>query len=437
MEGIIHKHFKENLFIPGMEIEIDGKRFEIQEIKNEVNIGKFFDKDWDKRIVADILIKVDDNYYIVVEINHTHSTDFIEQKKYYDTVDEIIDVLQLTVDKYLSLEHCESMFYLDSMYHIYTGKYCDATVSELSNDLSNIIKDKRIFYINRNSCPQVTENGNFQIEAMYIYDVEYNPYGWNDDGIRLKKVKLEFDLSNKYITQKRILTNFGKEGIYQFFAEVAYYKKSDSCWFVENFYNPQIVRQEKYRGDIKLLGKRLDEIEITPPSICTVAMAIVKNEEIQEKIREEKLKKEKKLEKEKQKAEALAKEKKDLEKIRVENEKIKLFLKEYAELLCATDISYIESEINKLSLDYEETESVIDFCKDCGEYKIQYYRQFYVFMYARNIKLNNVPLDIAFNYISDIIKLNDFIKKADLDSSFCKQMKRTVSLYKKWLRKSK
>lgn len=25
MEGIIHKHFKENLFIPGMEIEIDGK----------------------------------------------------------------------------------------------------------------------------------------------------------------------------------------------------------------------------------------------------------------------------------------------------------------------------------------------------------------------------------------------------------------------------
>lgn len=435
MEGIIHKHFKENLFIPGMEIEIDGKRFEVQEIKNEVNIGKYFNKNWDKRIIADILMRIDDSYYVVVEINHTHSTNFIEQKKYYDTVDEIVDVLQLTVDKYLSLEHCESMFYLDSMYHNYTNKYCDATVSELSNDLSNIIRNKRTFYINRNSCSQVTKNGNFQIEAMYIDDIDYNRYLYNDDGIKLKKVKLEFDLSNKYITQKRILSNFGKEGIFQFFAEVVYYTKSDSCWFVENFYNPKIVQEEKYRGAIKTLEKKLNEIEITPPSICTVSEAIIRNKEIQEKIRNAKLKEEERLEKERQKVEKLAKENENLEKIRIENKRIELFLKEYTELLCTADIGDIKSKIDELSLDCEEMKSIIDFCKDTGTYKIQYYRQFYVFMYARNIKLNNVPLDLAFNSISDIIKLNDFIKMANLDSSFCKQMKRTISLYKKWLHK--
>lgn len=237
------------------------------------------------------------------------------------------------------------------------------------------------------------------------------------------------------ITQKRILSNFGKEGIFQFFAEVAYYTKSDSCWFVENFYNPKIVQEEKYRGAIKTLEKKLNEIEITPPSICTVSEAIIRNKEIQEKIRNAKLKEEERLEKERQKVEKLAKENENLEKIRIENKRIELFLKEYTELLCTADIGDIKSKIDELSLDCEEMKSIIDFCKDTGTYKIQYYRQFYVFMYARNIKLNNVPLDLAFNSISDIIKLNDFIKMANLDSSFCKQMKRTISLYKKWLHK--
>ena len=104
-ESIFHKHWKENLFKPGMFINIANRitepnNVEILDVINEVSLNKRYNKQWDKEIIVDVLL-VTEKGDIVVEINYKNPKDWNKLTKYYSQL-ELLKVYEVTVDKHIN-----------------------------------------------------------------------------------------------------------------------------------------------------------------------------------------------------------------------------------------------------------------------------------------------------------------------------------------------
>ncbi|MED3792363.1 competence protein CoiA family protein [Niallia alba] len=101
-ESIIHKHWKSNLFVPGMSINISHNHYtneevEILEVLNNVSLSKHYNMEWDREIRSDVILITSEGD-IIVEINYKGKSKFNKLADYYNTLD-VLKVYEVTVPK--------------------------------------------------------------------------------------------------------------------------------------------------------------------------------------------------------------------------------------------------------------------------------------------------------------------------------------------------
>jgi hypothetical protein len=101
-ESVIHKNYKEHLFVAGSTINIANKlcspnKVEILEVLNEISLNKRYNKSWDREIIVDTLL-ITEIGDIVIEINYKNPKDWNLLKPYYDQLD-LVRVYEITVDR--------------------------------------------------------------------------------------------------------------------------------------------------------------------------------------------------------------------------------------------------------------------------------------------------------------------------------------------------
>ena len=239
MESKLHKHFKNNLICKGMKILSCGKLLTIEDFSTEVNLNKYFNTDWNKTIIVDILAKTNKGY-IAIEIYNTSPKVWSDLSYYYNELsDKIINFFEVKVydtanmspewkDKQLLLkENCEIEFI----------------------DKNTFIGD---FYFGSNSKPFKVNNTLYQVKCVHR-ESTYSKY--------TNIITMQFDMSNKYITEKRIFTCFGAiTGLVK--SEFKYIRISDKLYQCVSFYNPRNTGYSKYdQTTISKIRRQLDKMK--------------------------------------------------------------------------------------------------------------------------------------------------------------------------------
>jgi len=100
-ESIVHKHWKNNLFVPGMSINISEgyhhQEVEIIEVINNVSLSKRYNMEWDRDIRVDVIL-ITELGDIIVEINYKSKSKFPKLANYYNTLD-VLKVYEVSVPK--------------------------------------------------------------------------------------------------------------------------------------------------------------------------------------------------------------------------------------------------------------------------------------------------------------------------------------------------
>ncbi len=99
-ESIIHKHYKTNLFIPGMTISTRKGEAEIFNVITEKFLHERYDKaiSWDRKIKPDVILETDLGD-IIIEIWNTNKKNWEELIPYYnDIIDDLCDVFEVKIN---------------------------------------------------------------------------------------------------------------------------------------------------------------------------------------------------------------------------------------------------------------------------------------------------------------------------------------------------
>lgn len=103
-ESIVHKHWKNNLFAPGMFINLSEgnhhNEVEIIEVINNVSLSKRYNMEWDRDIRADVIL-ITEQGEIIVEINYKGKSKFPKLVDYYNTLD-VLEVFEVTVPRVIN-----------------------------------------------------------------------------------------------------------------------------------------------------------------------------------------------------------------------------------------------------------------------------------------------------------------------------------------------
>jgi hypothetical protein len=211
-ESIFHKHWKENLFKAGMFIDIAFKNkpsepVEILDVFNEVSLSKFYNKEWDKEIIVDVLL-ITNKGEIVVEINYKNKKNWGELITYYNELD-LLRVYELTVNKTINTPlkwNCVT-------------EYLNKN-SNYNKELEEFIKDdyhiQFLFDPNGTRIYKFEVYFNFKNELNKINNDNYNLVclSHSNQRYRYKIVNLKFNLKLLGITEDELIKNFtAKSGI--------------------------------------------------------------------------------------------------------------------------------------------------------------------------------------------------------------------------------
>lgn len=101
-ESIVHKHWKKNLFVPGMTINISNQYrmdddVEVLEVLNGVSLSKRYNVTWDRDIKGDIIL-VTERGEILVEVKYKSKSKLEELSSYYNTL-PLLKMFEVTVPR--------------------------------------------------------------------------------------------------------------------------------------------------------------------------------------------------------------------------------------------------------------------------------------------------------------------------------------------------
>lgn len=227
MESLIHKHYKEHLICPGMKILSFGQSLTINSVETEVCLNKKFNTNWDKRIVVDILANTDQGY-IAIEIYKTNPKLWAELFMYYDDIsDKVINFFEVRVSEYATLPPV----WVDRKMLLKEDSSYDYEYMIHSGD----------FYFGANSRPYKVNKNLYQVKCVHRFRQD-------DSSI----VTLQFNLQQKYFTEKRILECFSD--IQDVVSCNAKYRQiTENLYECISFYNPK--RPTGYRCKAGMTNK--------------------------------------------------------------------------------------------------------------------------------------------------------------------------------------
>lgn len=223
-----------------MQILSCGKLVTILDFETEVNLKEKFNTSWNKSIIVDILARTDKGY-IVIEIYHTNPKLWETLIDYYkDISDYVINLFEVKVsnivnqlpiwrDRELLLKEDQNAEFFNS--HTLVGD----------------------FYFGSNSKPYKVNDTTYQIKCVSRLQT-YSKYS--------NIVTMQFDLENKYITEKRLYGCFGNiTGLIK--GQFNYIKISDKLYQCVSFYNPKNTGFSKYdQPMIQKIRKQLDNMKL-------------------------------------------------------------------------------------------------------------------------------------------------------------------------------
>ncbi len=241
-ESYSHKYFKDNLVKIEDTIQVSGNDYKILSIDKEVDLGKFFKVKFDKKIIVDLLINTSGGY-VVIEILYTHGRCWTELKPYFDKLN-LLEVFEVSVPR--DIRGCPTW----------------TNFNKLLINESVVVRDNYPeygeFYFGRNSLPFKVDDNSYQIKCMHPNFHTSKQF---------KTITLQFDLNDKYITEDRILNNFKTD--YMLISKVTYYyTNKQNLYFVKSFYNPKIVRPDKYNAEtMRKVLDRLNKLTVQTSKI--------------------------------------------------------------------------------------------------------------------------------------------------------------------------
>lgn len=222
MEDLIYNHYKNNLVIPGMKIctNDDEESVRIQEyvtvlnVEIDVSINKKFNKNLEKDIIIDILVETELGYIaIFIKINSI----FGNSGKFF-------------TDNYKEL-NIFSIYYIDINDYINKGVKWEKLnkMLKIEKKLPNgTFVEYGMFYFGKNSKPYKVDNYTYQVKCYYRE---------NYNGTKVRIVTLEFDLSKKYISERRIHRCFDDiNDVVQ--SDVSFGRLSENLFTCETFFDP-------------------------------------------------------------------------------------------------------------------------------------------------------------------------------------------------------
>jgi len=240
LESELHKHYKNNLLCKGMQILSCGELLTILDFETEVNLNKKFNTNWNKNIIVDILAKTNKGY-IVIEIYKTNPKLWAELADYYNYIaDQVINLFEVKVSNIVNQlpiwKDRKLLLKEDNRTELYDSKV--------------LIGD---FYFGINSKPYRVNDTIYQIKCVE----RCSPYSKYSN-----IVTIQFDLANKYITEKRLYSCFGNiTGLIK--SQFNYIRISDKLYQCVSFYNPHNTGFSKY--DQKMIQKIRKQLENMKP----------------------------------------------------------------------------------------------------------------------------------------------------------------------------
>ena len=239
MGSIIHKHYKNNLICSGMQLLSCGELLTIIDFETEVDLKRKFNTTWDKTIIVDILAKTNKGY-VAIEIYNTNPKLWAELSKYYsDILTQVINFFEVKVSKIAN----QPFIWKDKALLLK-----EENNTELFNN-NILIGD---FYFGLNSKPYKVNDNIYQIKCVFRHTT-YSKYS----GI----ITMQFDLSNKYITEKRLYECFGNNNDL-LKSQFNYIKISENLYQCISFYNSKKTGYSKYDQQmIQKIRKQLDNMK--------------------------------------------------------------------------------------------------------------------------------------------------------------------------------
>lgn len=239
MESFLHKHYKNNLICEGMQILSCGDLLTITAVETEVDLRKKFDTSWERSIIVDILAQTNKGY-IAIEIYNTNPKLWAALSHYYkDISGKVVNFFEVKIcnvanqppvwrDRKLLLKESSTEYH----------------------DENTQVGD---FYFGPNSKPFKVNDKLYQVKCVHRHHT-YSKYS--------DIVTVQFDIGNKYITEKRLYGCFGDiSGMVK--SQLNYIKITDKLYQCISFYNPRNTGTGKY--DQEMLSKIRRQLENMKP----------------------------------------------------------------------------------------------------------------------------------------------------------------------------
>jgi len=235
MESFLHKHYKNNLLCIGMQLLSNGEILTASNIETEVDLAKKFNMNWDKRIVVDILAETDKGY-IAIEIYNTNPKLWADLAPYYNEIsNNVVNFFEVKISQ------------LANMLPLWRDR--QLLLQESSVERWSCYTEIGDFYFGPNSKPFKVNDQLYQVKCVFRHSPS-SKYS--------NVATLQFDLENKYITEKRLYGCFGNiTGLMK--SECTYIRISDGLYQCISFYNPQNIGGGKY--DQEMLSKIRRQLE--------------------------------------------------------------------------------------------------------------------------------------------------------------------------------
>ena len=223
MESKIHKHYKNNFVMAGMQILSCGKLLSIIGVETEVDLREKFHTDWDRKIIVDILAETQSGY-IAIEIYNTNPKLWAELSEYYSSIsDRVINLFEVKITNTVN----QSLIWRDRELLL---------KEDFKNDLYSRNLEIGDFYFGANSKPFKVNEKIYQVKCV-SRDTPYSKYS--------EIITMQFDLENKYITEKRLYGCFGNiTGLVK--SQFHYIRISNRLFQCVSFYNPRNTGFSKY-----------------------------------------------------------------------------------------------------------------------------------------------------------------------------------------------